>query len=217
MVIGLIYKTQPYQDNNKLLFVYSNRGKITLIAKGSQRLSSELRIMSQYLTLIEFYDNGKNMQRLSEAKLLNSYNFLKEDYFKAKLAAAMLEAIDKVRDTNLNHEAVLNELRIALISENLKEATLSFLIKLISEAGYKPNLIPKKEEVVGFNIKSASLVYQGDLIEVDLEPRYLIILIKILNLDTEKNEMLSYEDYEILKKFVKKYYEYHINVSLKNI
>ena len=66
MVIGLIYKTQPYQDNNKLLYVYSNRGKITLVSRGSQRLSSELRIVSQYLTLIEFYDNGKSMQPLEK-------------------------------------------------------------------------------------------------------------------------------------------------------
>ncbi|MGI6781992.1 MAG: DNA repair protein RecO [Acholeplasmataceae bacterium] len=216
-MIGLIYKTQPYQDNNKMLFVYSNRGKITLVAKGSQRLSSELRIVSQYLTLIEFYDNGKNMQPLREVKLLNSYDFLKTDYFKAKQAAVMLEALDKVRDTNLNDEAILNELRIALLSDNLKESALSFLIKLISEAGYRPNLNPKNKDVIGFNIKTASLVYKGDLTEIDLMPRQLIILVKLLNLDIEKNEELDKEDYEILRRFIKRYYEYHLNINLKNI
>ena len=59
-MIGLIYKTQPYQETNRMLFVYTKKGKKTLIARGSQRLSSELRLISQYLNLIEFYDNGKN-------------------------------------------------------------------------------------------------------------------------------------------------------------
>lgn len=216
-MIGLIYKTQPYQDTNKLLYVYSNRGKITLVARGSQRLSSELRMVSQYLTLIEFYDNGKNMQPLREVKLLNSYDFLKNDFFKAKYAAVMLEALDKVRDVNLNHEAVLNELRIALLQDHLKEASLSFLIKLISEAGFKPNLTPSGNDVIGFNIKTSSLIYKGDLHPLDLELRQTIILVKLLNLNIEKIGEISNSDYEILRKFIKKYYDYHINVNLKNI
>lgn len=216
-MIGLIYKTQPYQDTNKLLYVYSNRGKITLVARGSQRLSSELRMVSQYLTLIEFYDNGKNMQPLREVKLLNSYDFLKNDFFKAKYAAVMLEALDKVRDVNLNHEVVLNELRIALLQDHLKEASLSFLIKLISEAGFKPNLTPSGNDVIGFNIKTSSLIYKGDLHPLDLELRQTIILVKLLNLNIEKIEEISNSDYEILRKFIKKYYDYHINVNLKNI
>ena len=216
-MIGLIYKTQPYQDTNKLLYVYSNRGKITLVARGSQRLSSELRMVSQYLTLIEFYDNGKNMQPLREVKLLNSYDFLKTDFFKAKYAAVMLEALDKVRDQNLNHEAVLNELRIALLSDNLKESSLSFLIKLISEAGFRPNLTSKEKDVIGFNLKNSQLVYKGEPITLDLELRETIILVKLLNLDTEKVEAMSPKDDATLRKFIKKYYDYHINVNLKNI
>lgn len=216
-MVGLIYKTQDYQDNNKLLFVYSNRGKITLIAKGSKRLSSEIRVISQYLTLIEFYDNGKNMQSLSEVKLLNSYDFIKLDYFLAKQAAVMLEAIDKVIDINMNHEAVLNELRLALDSNNLKEAALSFLIKLISEAGYKPNLVPDGRTVVGFNIETATLVYEGEKKLIDLPVRHLIILVKLLNLDSEKIDVMLTEDFKEMKKFIKKYYDYHLRVDLKNI
>lgn len=216
-MVGLIYKTQDYQDNNKLLFVYSNRGKITLIAKGSKRLSSEIRVISQYLTLIEFYDNGKNMQSLSEVKLLNSYGFIKLDYFLAKQAAVMLEAIDKVIDINMNHEAVLNELRLALDSNNLKEAALSFLIKLISEAGYKPNLVPDGRTVVGFNIETATLVYEGEKKLIDLPVRHLIILVKLLNLDSEKIDVMLTEDFKEMKKFIKKYYDYHLRVDLKNI
>ena len=41
---GLIYKVQPYQEHARLLFVYTPKGKKTLLAQGSQKLNSENRI-----------------------------------------------------------------------------------------------------------------------------------------------------------------------------
>ena len=119
-MIGLIYKVQPYQESNRLLFVYTPRGKVSLVAKGSQRLYSELRIISQYLTLIEFEDNNKRMQTLFKASLVDDFQLLKSDYFKAKQAAIMLEAIDKVHDDDLNHEYLFKELINSLSSKNLR-------------------------------------------------------------------------------------------------
>lgn len=216
-MIGLIYKTQPYQESNRMLFAFSERGKITLIARGSQRLSSDLRLMSQYLTLIEFYDNGKSMQPLRDAKLIDEFKTIKEDFTKTKYAAIMLEAIDKVYDTEINHQAILQELLEALASPNLKEATLSFLIKFASEVGYRPNLLADGRKVVGFNLEHGSLVYEDSALKSDLNVRHLIILMKLLNLSIEKLEPIGGSDYEEVKNFIKKYYEYHLRVSLKNI
>lgn len=216
-MIGLIYKTQPYQETNRMLFVYTKKGKKTLIARGSQRLSSELRLISQYLNLIEFYDNGKKMQSLTDAKLLDDYQKIKKDFFKTKLVAAMLEAIDKVRDEEIDHELVLEELIKSINSNNLNAATLSFLIKLISQAGYAPNFEADGSVVRGFNLELGIIVYEKDVISIDLNVQETIILMKLLNLDVNDLEEIDQNHFESISQFIKKYYEYHLRVSLKNI
>ena len=216
-MIGLIYKTQPYQETNRMLFVYTKKGKKTLIARGSQRLSSELRLISQYLNLIEFYDNGKKMQSLTDAKLLDDYQIIKKDFFKTKLVAAMLEAIDKVRDEEIDHELVLEELIKSINSNNLNAATLSFLIKLISQAGYAPNFEADGRVVRGFNLELGIIVYEKDVISIDLNVQETIILMKLLNLDVNDLEAIDQNYFESISQFIKKYYEYHLRVSLKNI
>lgn len=216
-MIGLIYKTQPYQETNRMLFVYTKKGKKTLIARGSQRLSSELRLISQYLNLIEFYDNGKKMQSLTDAKLLDDYQKIKKDFFKTKLVAAMLEAIDKVRDEEIDHELVLEELIKSINSNNLNAATLSFLIKLISQAGYAPNFEADGSVVRGFNLELGIIVYEKDAISIDLNVQETIILMKLLNLDVNDLEEIDQNHFESISQFIKKYYEYHLLVSLKNI
>jgi len=216
-MIGLIYKTQPYQETNRMLFVYTKKGKKTLIARGSQRLSSELRLISQYLNLIEFYDNGKKMQSLTDAKLLDDYQKIKKDFFKTKLVAAMLEAIDKVRDEEIDHELVLEELIKSINSNNLNAATLSFLIKLISQAGYAPNFEADGRVVRGFNLELGIIVYEKDVISIDLNVQETIILMKLLNLDVNDLEEIDQNHFESISQFIKKYYEYHLRVSLKNI
>lgn len=216
-MIGLIYKTQPYQETNRMLFVYTKKGKKTLIARGSQRLSSELRLISQYLNLIEFYDNGKKMQSLTDAKLLDDYQKIKKDFFKTKLVAAMLEAIDKVRDEEIDHELVLEELIKSINSNNLNAATLSFLIKLISQAGYAPNFEADGSVVRGFNLELGIIVYEKDAISIDLNVQETIILMKFLNLDVNDLEEIDQNHFESISQFIKKYYEYHLRVSLKNI
>ena len=216
-MIGLIYKTQPYQETNRMLFVYTKKGKKTLIARGSQRLSSELRLISQYLNLIEFYDNGKKMQSLTDAKLLDDYQKIKKDFFKTKLVAAMLEAIDKVRDEEIDHELVLEELIKSINSNNLNAATLSFLIKLISQAGYAPNFEADGRVVRGFNLELGIIVYEKDAISIDLNVQETIILMKLLNLDVNDLEEIDQNHFESISQFIKKYYEYHLRVSLKNI
>ena len=53
VIEGLIYKVMPYLESNRLLYTYTPLGKVTLHAKGAQKMTSQLRVASQYLTHIE--------------------------------------------------------------------------------------------------------------------------------------------------------------------
>ena len=75
---GIVYKVQSYLESSKLLFTYTPKGKITLIAKGAQKLNSNDRILGQYLNHISFEEMpGKEMYTLKSAKLIHDFAHIK--------------------------------------------------------------------------------------------------------------------------------------------
>lgn len=157
------------------------------------------------------------MQTLRDAKLISEFKEIKEDYFKTKKVAAMLEALDKVLEVGLTHDYLFKELIESLRSPNLEVTYLSFLIKLASDAGYKPNLVPDGRKIRGFNLADATLIYEGDNRSVNLTGNDLINFLKLLRVPAKDQEPMEEESLERLAKFIKNYYEYHLNVQLKNI
>ena len=91
------------------------------------------------------------------------------------------------------------------------------MIKLISQAGYAPNFEVDGRVVRGFNLELGIIVYEKDVISIDLNVQETIILMKLLNLDVNDLEEIDQNYFESISQFIKKYYEYHLRVSLKNI
>lgn len=213
-MVGIIYKVQPYLEHGKLLFLYTKKGKKTLVAQGAQKLKSNDRFLSQYLTKIEFDDENKGFHRLKQAKLINDYQKIKEDFYHTKHAALMLEIVDQAVDEHLPHETIFNELSLALDAKNLKKTSLSFAIKMLKYLGYELNLTGNGNKVIGLNIETGSLVYEGEKIKIDLETRDVIELLKLAKMPYSD---LSEGDIKKQQAFVKEYYQYHLQLTLKNL
>ncbi len=112
---GLIYKVQPYKESSRLIFVYTPKGKHTLIAKGAQKLNDKTRVITQYLTHLSFKEKeGQTFYTLQDAKLLNEFSHIKNDYQKTKQAAVMLEIIDLLMLDHIDDNLVFNEIIEAL-------------------------------------------------------------------------------------------------------
>ena len=93
---GIVKGIQSYLENDRLVFLYTPFGEVTLIAKGSQKLTSESRVITQYLNQISFKEEkNKKMYTLKEPKLLNSFSEIKKDYFRVELASIMLDLLNK--------------------------------------------------------------------------------------------------------------------------
>ncbi|NLB84739.1 MAG: DNA repair protein RecO [Acholeplasmataceae bacterium] len=214
---GIIYKVLDYQEKNKLLYLITKNGKKTLVAKNSQTLNSQDRILSQYLTKIKFEDNNKTMQTLKGASLIDSYEEIKKNYSKIKYISVMLEIIDRFTGYENNFDKIYQMLDKALKSANLREVSLAFIAKMLYELGYGFNLTKSsKEEIKGLNLVTSSLVFIDDSEPVTLNLYYTNLLLKLLYETFDKMEVLNEVDYDKLLRFIKDYYSYHIQ-PLKNI
>ena len=86
---GIIISERPYKESSKLLdMITEEHGVISLIAKGSKRLKSNLRSISSKLTYADFqinYKEGK-LSTLICADIINPLNNIKNDLLKLSYA-----------------------------------------------------------------------------------------------------------------------------------
>ena len=149
---ALIYKVQDYKETSKLLFVFTPYGKYTLVARGAKNYKNNFFHLADYLNLIEVeLDITKSMQTLKNAKLINSYENLKNDYKDFKIISKVLSVIDKLI-VNIEYEDKIFKLILnLLLYYNKWIAYLSLLVKLTYALGYR--LTFRNDDIQGFNLK----------------------------------------------------------------
>lgn len=212
---GIIFKTQPYQESSKLLQVFTKKGKLTINAKGSQKLNSEYRIITQYLNEIEFeYNSSKTFITLSNAKLINDFSKIKKDFDLAKTASLALEIIDKVLVDDNYNEKIYDLLIDTLNSKNLKIAVLSFSLKMLYFLGYGMNLISEKKGVIGVSVEKGGLVYAGERYHINLNIEESITLLKLTHMKINEEIDIDMSHLSNIERFIYNYYESKLDLKL---
>src|SRR5690554_1785498 len=177
---GLIFKVQPYKETSRLLFVFTPVGKVTLVAKGAQKVTDKSRVISQYLTHISFKEQkDKSFYTMQEPKIINEFSILKADYHKTKQAALILEIIDQLMIDDLNYKDIFNDAILALNEKDIKVSSLSFALKVLKPLGYALNLDADGRQIIGLSIEKGGLVYQNEVFPIDLNTKDAIFLLKL--------------------------------------
>lgn len=214
---GIIYKVQPYQEHARLLFVYTEKGKKTLLAQGAQKINQSSRILAQYLTKIHFKETDKSFAKLIEGSILNDYAHIKTDFQHTKYAALIFEIIDHIVTEDIEHFMIYRDISLALDSRNIELAALSFAVKILRPLGFGMDLKPSGKHILGVSIEKGGLTYEKEPFSVDLDIKHATLLLRLSQLSYEALDKL--EDYDIapLKIFILKYYQYHLQTTLKNL
>ena len=215
---GLIYKVQPYQESSRLLFVYTPKGKVTLMARGAQKLKEKSRVISQYLTHISFKEQPyKTFYTLSEPKLLNEYATLKNEYHKTKKAALILEIIDKLVVDQVDYQSIFDDMIKALNETDIYVSSLSFALKILKPLGVGLDLSADGRTIKGISVEKGGLVYQDEDEGYDLNTKDALSLLKLYYLPYEEQGIYELETLMRIGEFIKKYYQFHLYITLKHI
>lgn len=212
---GLIYKTQDYKESSKLLFVYTARGKQTLVAKGAKSLKSDLRFLSQYFTLIEFYDSEKTMFDLRGAQLIEPFEEIKESYEHLKQVSVVLEIIDRIFIEDLPHEKLF-ELIVSFLSEVQPEiASMAISLKVLYALGYGLNF--KGDHPLGFNLEHASVATIENKLPISLDLETTICLSQLYFMKKDDQIDLTEKARKQIWSLIKAFYQYHLDYNIKSI
>lgn len=213
---GLIYKTMTYQENSKLLYVYTNLGKITLVARGVLNIKSENRILSQYLNLITFQKQNKEMYGLKHATLVDDFSSIKANYELITVISSLLYVIDKAVTSDMPHQKLYDEVIKVLKHEKSYNATLSLLLKLLKPLGFEPTFFIEGKKAFGFDLKLGSIVTDPqNNYDVNLEDLMMVMTFYFKKYDDLPN--LQPEEEKRLRQIIKQYYQHHLLLDLKEL
>lgn len=147
---GFILKKVDAGESDRIFTIFTKDfGKLEILAKAIRKITSKLRGGMElfYLSEVEFIQ-GKTHKTLTDTILIDSFQNLRKDLKRLKIAQDISEMIDDLIKGQEKDEKIWNLLEVAF--QKLNKASLSikecwliyyyFLWNFLSALGYKPQL-----------------------------------------------------------------------------
>lgn len=215
---AIILKVQPYQESSRLIQTFTKLGKVSLIARGSQKVNSDLRVLSQYLTHISFeYKSFKTMLPIINGKIINDFKIIKTNYEQTKYASLILELVNKLYIDEQYYEPIYNLMIESLNYEDILLSSLSFAIKLTYYLGYGLDLKGNGNKIKGLSTQKGGVVYENEDYFLDANVEETLELLKLTYLKTNNLNELKNININKVKDFIYKYYLTVIEINLKTL
>ena len=145
-VEGIILSTTPYKESSKIINLYTKKyGLISLIAKGANRLKSNLRALTLNYTYGYFYIYYKEnkLSLVTQIDLIDSFSFIKNDIILISYMTYLCDLTKQILKEGNDEELYDNLINsIKKINEGLDPLIITniFEIKALDYLGVSPNL-----------------------------------------------------------------------------
>lgn len=117
----------------------------------------------------------------------------------------------------LNYKDIFEDVILALNQSDIKVSSLSFALKILKPLGYALDLTADGRQINGVSVEKGGLVYQNESFTSDLNTKDAIFLLKLIYLPYNEHGIYEIDILDKIEFFIKKYYQYHLNVTLKHL
>ncbi len=135
-----VLRTIDYQDHGKLLYLYTEEGTRSALARGVKKMQSPLRALAQSGALIRVKLSKGTLPTLKEAERIARYPALGDDLVKASVAAVVRELIYYNVSADDDHPKLFGFMTKFLSALNRttepRQLLLMFELKLLYFLGY---------------------------------------------------------------------------------
>ena len=227
-VKGIIISEKPYKESSKLLnMITEDYGVISVIAKGSKRLKSNLRSITSKLTYAEFqinYKEGK-LSTLICADIINPLFNIKKDLLKISYASYLLDLTSQVLKEN-NNKNIYNILVSSLlkIEDNFDPEVITNILELkyLSYLGISPNFdtcsICGKSKILTISVEKGGFICTDHHTNERIVSNKTLQIIRMLYY-ADIDKITKLEVSEPVKKeideFIDEYYESYTGLFMK--
>lgn len=226
---GIIINEYPFEDNSKIINIFTEDKLIGVLAKGAKKIKSPFFSSTSRFSYGEFdivyKENG--LSTLKDASILNNFSTIKKDIVKISYATYITELSSKVYKNDINKNIYkLYLLSMDKINNNYNPRIITIILrlKLLEFLGISPILDRCATCGNKHNIITISSYFGGYLCKYCYRNEKLVLpntikLIRMLYLvDISKITKLEIKE-EILKEleeFIDDYYERYSGIYLKS-
>lgn len=145
---GIILKTFDYRESSQLLHILTPElGKLTVLGRGIKRQKRLANMGLDYFTRAHFtlfMRSPEAMALLQEVDITDTFDYLRADLAKLSLASVIAEviglAVSSGEPTRNLYNLCLSYLNAMKDTKSPLELTLLYLLHLIAELGFQPQL-----------------------------------------------------------------------------
>ena len=226
---GIIINEYPFEDNSKIINIFTEDKLIGVLAKGAKKIKSPFFSSTSRFSYGEFdivyKENG--LSTLKDASILNNFSTIKKDIVKISYATYITELSPKAYKHDINKNIYkLYLLSMDKINNNYNPRIITIILrlKLLEFLGISPILDRCATCGSKHNIITISSYFGGHLCKYCYRNEKLVLpntikLIRMLYLvDISKITKLEIKE-EILKEleeFIDDYYERYSGIYLKS-
>ena len=141
---GIVLRRRDFGESDRILVIFTRKlGRISGIAKGarkpSSKISGHLELFSRASFLVS---RGRNLQLITQAETLESYDHLREDLYGIGLGSYVVELVDAVTTEEGSNVKLYELLAASLkaLDSGLKPAVIIhfFELQLLGLTGFQP-------------------------------------------------------------------------------
>lgn len=203
---AFVLNSIDYKDNSKILYLYTDKGHLSVIAHGVKKMNSINRFLSQNGTQIKLSISKGSFPSLKEGEIIEEYEEIKKDIIAYSFMNHIMELVKNVVSDDLNHHKMFSFLEklFKRMNQDVDPELLSFIfeLKLLYFIGYGLNFkgcnICSNDENLVFHVSSGGLVCREHLMFTDLSYNEDIysILKYLYYIDIDKHEIITITDSE---------------------
>ena len=227
---AVVLKTIKLGEADRIVTLMTRRnGKVRAVAKGVRKTKSRFGGRLEPFTRVELmlYKGRKDLDTITSADILTSFDSVRKDYVRLTSAAALAEIVDKLtpdRETALPTYALLIGGLEALAEDKGATIVPAFLAKLLSLCGYHPELrscagCGESARLGGFSPSLGGVVcddcYEEDDSAIRMPADRIALLSRLLV--SEFGEPATTVDTDALTAALRRYAEYRLERPLRSL
>lgn len=228
---GIVINSFKYKENSEIITVLGENEVYSIICKGSLKLKSKLRILTDKLTYAKFniYYKQSKLSTLIDGEIINNFKNIHLDLKRMSYSLFLLDIFNQITKEDFSNK-FYDLLKTALlkINDNINPLVISdmVLVKLLPFIGLSLNLEKKcifcnSPEIYALSIEESAYVchkcYLSTHIKMEKEALDTIYVYQNIPLHKVTKTSVSDNTIKTIDKFIKLYYETYSGLYLKNM
>ncbi|MEA2451674.1 MAG: repair protein RecO [Actinomycetota bacterium] len=227
---AVVLKTIKLGEADRIVTLMTRQnGKVRAVVKGVRKTKSRFGARLEPFTRVDLmlYRGRKDLDTITSADIITSFDGLRKDYMKVTSAAALADIVDKItpdRERAFSTYALLIGGLEALADDKGGTVVPAFLVKLLSVCGYHPELTAcagcgASGLLGGFSPALGGVLcedcYEEDEAAMRMPPERIALLSRLLS--SEFGEPASEPEAEALTAALRRYAEFHLERPLRSL